>query len=643
MKRILTFLFATMLTGQAWAQTFIVENLRYTITNTQKHEVSVSMVPENEPIGNLEIPSTVVNGGVTYTVTSIAESAFSWCREIDSVIIPNSVTLIGNNAFYSCYDITSVTIPNSVIQIGYSAFDNCYSLTSVSIPEGVTSIGDWAFAGCDGLTSIFIPNSVTHIGENVFNCSKMTEINVASDNKQYTSIDGILFNKEKTIIIRYPAGKKKSSYSIPNSVTQIEKFAFSGCDGLTSITIPESVTSIGDAAFAGCDGLTSIIIPNSVTYIGGNAFDSCSSLISVIISEGVTSINHSMFINCSALTSIKIPNTVTKIDTWAFNGCSSLASIYISESVITIYDAFDKCDNLKKAEFASIESLCRIDFSQPSSNPLKYAKHLFIDGTEVTKVVIPESITTINEYTFYGCSSLTSVEIPDSVTSIGKCAFYGCSGIVSIDIPESVTSIGENAFHLVKNIVYKGTLDDSPWGALNMNAILDDDFMYADAEKTIITSYIGDKTDIIIPNKVSAINKYAFQNNNNLNSVTIPNSVTKIDWGAFMGCSNLTIYCEVNALPHGWNNNWNYNNRPVIWDYKPTSITETNTSEVNVYSYGNTIVIENATDKISVYDAMGRLVVETPHCDVSTEIHINTAGIYIVKVGSTAKRVIINE
>jgi hypothetical protein len=124
-------------------------------------------------------------------------------------------------------------------------------------------------------------------------------------------------------------------------------------------------------------------------------------------------------------------------------------------------------------------------------------------------------------------------------------------------------------------------------------------------------------------------------------SVTIPKSVEKIGWCAFQNCCNVTIYCEVSSEPNGWSNGWNYENWPVVWGYN-TSISES-TTNINIYAHGNTIVIENATDDIWVYDAMGRLVVETPQCDVSTEIHINTAGIYIVKVGSTAKRVMINE
>ena len=173
--------------------------------------------------------------------------------------IPNSVTSIGDYAFRYCTGLTSVTIPNSVTSIGSNAFEECSSLTSITIPNSVTSIGDWAFFECSSLTSIIIPNSVTSIGEVAFcNCTGLTSIDVTSDNPNYYSEDGVLFNKTKTELIQYPIGNVRTEYTIPNSVTSIGNGAFEGCTGLTSITIPNSVTSIGVVAFFFCSGLTSI-------------------------------------------------------------------------------------------------------------------------------------------------------------------------------------------------------------------------------------------------------------------------------------------------------------------------------------------------------------------------------------------------
>ena len=193
------------------------------------------------------------------TVTEIGSYAFHNFLELKKINIPNSVTRIGQEAFDYCINLTSITIPNSVTSIGYGAFTWCSSLTSIAIPESVTSIGSYAFSWCSSLTSITIPESVTSIGIMTFSkCSSLTNINVSDNNKNYSSIDGVLFNKDKTEIIKYPIKKDGTSYVIPNSVTSIGDSTFSNCSSLTNITIPNSVTNIGEFAFNSCISLTSI-------------------------------------------------------------------------------------------------------------------------------------------------------------------------------------------------------------------------------------------------------------------------------------------------------------------------------------------------------------------------------------------------
>lgn len=231
------------------------------------------------------------------------------------------------------------------------------------------------------------------------------------------------------------------------SVIAISDYSFSGCKGLTSVTIPNSVTSIDFFAFKGCAGLTSIKIPNSVTEIGNYAFRSCTGLKSITIGNSVTSIGSNAFYDCSSLTSIKIPNSVTSIGTWAFRACTGLTSVTIGNSVTSINSfAFYGCSSLCKAEFASVESICAIQFWDVTSNPLFFAKNLYINGEEIKDLVIPKSVTSLGKYTFAGCSGLTSVTIPNSVTSIGDNAFRDCSGLTSLEIPNSVKTIDYAAF-----------------------------------------------------------------------------------------------------------------------------------------------------------------------------------------------------
>ncbi|MCH5314369.1 MAG: leucine-rich repeat domain-containing protein [Eubacterium sp.] len=201
--------------------------------------------------------------------------------------------------------IKTVEIQSGVTSIGDDAFFDCESLTSVAIPNSVISIGDYAFYFCTSLTSITIPNSVTSIGDHAFwVCTSLTSITVDSNNKNYSSTNGVLYTKNKTELIQYPAGRTDASFTVPSSVTSIGDGAFFYCERLTSIAIPNGVTSIGDDVFYSCERLTSITIPNSVTSIGNGAFSWCTSLTTVTMSNNVASIGNSAFYSCERLTSV---------------------------------------------------------------------------------------------------------------------------------------------------------------------------------------------------------------------------------------------------------------------------------------------------------------------------------------------------
>ena len=388
------------------------------------------------------------------SVTEIGESAFYGCRGLNSIIIPNSVKTISEGTFLGCSGLTAVTIPNSVEVIAGSAFEKCSGLVSVTIPNSVTSIEYAAFAECSSLTSITIPNSVTSIQAGAFfGCGGLTSITVEEGNPNYDSRNNCnaIINTKTNVLIT-----GCNNTVIPSNVTRIEENAFNGCTGLASITIPNSVTSIGRNAFEGCSSLTSIIIPNSVTSIGNYAFDSC-----------------------SGLTSIIIPNSVTSIENNAFDCCSGLTSIIV-ESGNSVYDSRNNCNAL-----------------------IHTATNKLIKGCENT--VIPNTVTTIEEGAFHRCYGLNSITIPNSVKCIGVGAFAGCNSLTSIIVESG-------------NTVYDSRD--------NCNAII----------HTASHELIAGCKNTVIPNSVTSIGVGAFSDCRDLTSITIPNSVTSIGLGAFAGC-----------------------------------------------------------------------------------------------------------
>jgi len=336
-------------------------------------------------------------------------------------VIPDGVTSIEWNTFDDCIGLIAVTIPNSVTKIRGRAFQGCTGLTSVIIPNSVTEVGWGAFLCCTGLTSITIPSSLTFMGYSAFDgCTSLMSINVDTDNPNYSSADGVVFNKDQTELILYPRGRQ-GAYFIPDGVTSIRGSAFYNCIGLTSVAFPNSVREVGTYAFVGT-GLTSITFPSSMTTIRYDAFRFCDNLISmdVVPDNPIFSSVDGVVFNKDQTELILyprgrqgdyvIPNSITSISQGAFYECKGLTSVIIPNSVISLGSySFERC-------------------------------------TGLTSVIIPNSVTLIENSVFQYCFNLTSIIIPDSVTSIGSLAFSSCTGLISITLSRNLTSIESNAF-----------------------------------------------------------------------------------------------------------------------------------------------------------------------------------------------------
>ena len=290
----------------------------------------------------------------------------------------------------------------------------------------------------------------------------------------------------------------------------------------------------------------SITIPSSITYqstsysvtsINNDVFRNCADLTSITIPNSVTSIGYQAFANCSKLTSITIPNSVTSIGFGAFTNCSKLTSLIV-ESGNTKYDSRDNCNAIIETASNKLIAGCKNTIIPNSVTSI--GERAFAGCSGLTSITIPNSVTSIGEYAFSGCSGLTSITIPNSVTSIGNYAFSGCSGLTSVTIPNSVTSIGSSAFGgcsgLTSIVVESGnTKYDS---RNNCNAIIE----------TASNTLLWGCKNTVIPNSVTSIGSSAFYDCSGLTSVTIPNSVTSIGNSAFNGCSGLTSVTIPNSV-----------------------------------------------------------------------------------------------
>lgn len=381
------------------------------------------------------------------SVVSIGGSAFLNYKTLEQIVLPDSLKIIGDDAFWGCESLKTITIPENIDYIGGRAFYGCSSLENISLPDKGIEIHLDAFYDTDYYTNtsnwtneclyignhmvdfnlteteeikiregtksivfsdlnyknpkIYIPASVEKISHGL---TYLKSIEVSENNPYFSSLDGVLFNKQKTKLIVYPSYKNSESYTVPESVTEIDNSAFAGCASLQKINLPEGLEIIGEGAFANSD-IASVVVPKSVESILRDTFSCCEKLKSVTIQQGVYKIEIGAFSGCASLESISLPDSIEYIAPYVFQDCAALKSIKIPENVDQIScGCFSFCISLEKVE-------------------------------------VPLSLKNINTAAFNGCSSLKEINLPESLKKISVDAFYCCESLKSITVPKSVKVI----------------------------------------------------------------------------------------------------------------------------------------------------------------------------------------------------------
>ena len=595
------------------------QTLYYEITDAANHYVEL-VAPGGtsysgwsgftKPTGDIVLPESVQNSGVTYSVTSIAKYAFNNCDGLTgSLTIPNCVISIGNFAFGGCDGFTgNLTIPNSVTTIGEYAFYVCSGFTGdLTIPNSVNTIGNSAFELCSGFTGILtIGHSVTSIKEFAFRNLDFTEVhynatNCANLNRDYPPFSGC----GGTLVIgdnvtRIPAYIFKDAgftgnLVFPNSVTSIGSAAFMNCNftevhydftrnygaaGLISapfagcggtLVIGQNVDTIPDGVFAESAFTGNLVIPNTVTTIGNYAFYGCYCNGNLTIGNSVTSIGEWTFFSSDFTGNLNIPNSVTTIKRFAFETCTGFTGILtIPNSVTSIgEDAFSACTGFSEVHYYAANCEDASYSSHPpffdcggvltiGENVERIPNYIFAYADFTGSLTIPNSVTSIGNGAFYYCSSFTdSLTISNSVTSIGIRAFYYCSSFTgSLTIPNSVTMVGNGAFsgcsfaevhYNATNCTDPETLDTRPFNNCGGALIIGQNVERIPNAMFAQSNFTG---DLAIPNSVTSIGGSAFSGCNGFTGdLTIGTSVTSIgDW-AFDGCDSINNIYSMNTTP----------------------------------------------------------------------------------------------
>ena len=394
---------AVILSGvlTATAADFMVDNICYNVI--ADGQVEVTRLDSGKYTGEVYIPATVSHDGTSFQVTCIGKQAFSDCTELTLVDIPEGITEIGDNAFYNCTQLSFLDFPNSLVKVGLFAFYRCYGITSFYIPRNVAELNGSAFCGCDNTTS--------------YMCSGM--------NAHFKAVDGVLYTKDMTRLVTYPAASPTTVFNIPEGVTVIDNTAFYHSENLVELNFPAGITWIGYSALRGCTGLTSLTLPDAITHMGPSCMSYCDNLASLHLPASLDTIANSVIAELPSLTQVTIPRNVKYIEDFAAVGSTGLKTITFEEgSCLQAIGlrAFEDCTSLESFDMPN--SVTDID------------GQIFGNCTSLKTVHLSENLTDMGGATFWGCTSLTECYIPSSVPIVPNASFGNCTSLKNIIIGE---------------------------------------------------------------------------------------------------------------------------------------------------------------------------------------------------------------
>ena len=516
-------------------------------------------------ISNVTIKSNAV-AGKTYSTSNNLNSLFG--SQVTEYIFGGGVTALGAYALYNTANVDSITIAGGMVSIGTNAFDNCPRLTKVTIKsdsfinknysstnnfatifgsqvktyvlgDSITSIGDYAFYNCSNVTTLNIPQNVASIGQSSFyGCTGISSLN------------------------------------IPQSVTNIGNHAFEACIGVDSLKLP-NITYIGNSAFAECTNISSLQLGNSLTHIGDSAFSSCYNIPIITLPNNLQTIGSYAFYQCNKIPNIVIPSSVTSLGVGVFKSCTKLTDVTINSNAV-ISKTYTPTSNLSTIFGLQVQSFtlddaitvigdyafCNTNITSLTipENVVRIGSHAFQNCVNITSISIPQAINSIEDSTFYGCTALASMKLPNvittikdnafancsslqldslptAITTLGANAFFGCASMASISIPASLKTIGENAFKGCVGIS-KVEIDDlSAWCKIDFANSHANPMLYAQ------NLYLGDTllTKLEIPNKITELKPWTFNNCSSLQVVNISNTINAVAPTAFANCANISF------------------------------------------------------------------------------------------------------